>query len=713
MKVPKLFTNKPARSIALCMLIVALLPLLCGWVFYAQSNRTVRSQQQDIVDQSTQLTIQKLDADLQEMSSIALRLKERVWRLELPAEDEITAEHRLSFLDARGIMRDFLADAPSYIERIYVSREGVDYVVQDSAVLGYDVLAKNAWNGDVTAEDLRLLQDYPQSGMIVPVGENRVAFIMNLSSGSWSNVSDRQLVFVITPYYLDKIARNYGLPGAHYELCDRLGKTVLTQNEEPESDAVNIAHSFASGNYQLVSKIPREYLQASSSALSMLYFELLAITLLVGALLIRYLSHRSVMPINQLIGYIQRNYRVDDEENVEGLNLVFHAVEHMLNEHQIHLEHLRQYQEQAEMHELAEAFQGYGNSESSVSGPFVVAALYIGDFEEALDHDRIRSVVMGVSGRSFRVRCAFLPDVMCLLLEKQQGNLEMDEAERFLERLLEQLDNSGFPGIHGALSLVHHSAAETEIAYREAGMALDCFEKRPEINVLRFDDVRYTPEYFLRDWHHLDKQLTFARQIGAQEYGEARKTLGTLFPEEFLGHPNSTLAQLHLSSLKYQFLHDVDVLSGDFADSAELSRAMSRGILSCKTHRALLEKMDSMLADLKMDEPEDEIHRIKAYIRQNAFQQQLTVTSVAEAFDMPIDKLSKLFSHCAGMGVLQYIHKIRIEHACNLLLSDEKLTIAEIAGRVGYSSALTFNRAFKARYEMTPGEYRKAHACEK
>ena len=79
---------------------------------------------------------------------------------------------------------------------------------------------------------------------------------------------------------------------------------------------------------------------------------------------------------------------------------------------------------------------------------------------------------------------------------------------------------------------------------------------------------------------------------------------------------------------------------------------------------------------------------------------------------MPINRLSKLFSRCTGVGVLQYIHKIRIEEACTLLLTDESMTIADVAAQVGYTSTLTFTRAFKARYHMTPGEYRRLHASD-
>ena len=123
--------------------------------------------------------------------------------------------------------------------------------------------------------------------------------------------------------------------------------------------------------------------------------------------------------------------------------------------------------------------------------------------------------------------------------------------------------------------------------------------------------------------------------------------------------------------------------------------------------------MEGLLRDLALpdaaEEPgsgDDTLLAIKQYVRAHFADPQLSVTALAEQFGMSPNSVSKLFSRKAGMGVLQYIHKIRIENACNLILSTE-LTLSEVAQRVGYTSSLTFTRAFKARYHMSPSEWRK------
>lgn len=52
-----------------------------------------------------------------------------------------------------------------------------------------------------------------------------------------------------------------------------------------------------------------------------------------------------------------------------------------------------------------------------------------------------------------------------------------------------------------------------------------------------------------------------------------------------------------------------------------------------------------------------------------------------------------------------FIRECRLRHAC-LLLRDSTMTIADIAAASGFSRITTFNHDFKAKYELTPTEFR-------
>lgn len=71
--------------------------------------------------------------------------------------------------------------------------------------------------------------------------------------------------------------------------------------------------------------------------------------------------------------------------------------------------------------------------------------------------------------------------------------------------------------------------------------------------------------------------------------------------------------------------------------------------------------------------------------------------------------LSRLFKERVGVNFSEYLLEVKMKHACELLC-DNRYKLYEIAGRIGYDNPKNFTRAFKARYQMTPLEYRSHHS---
>ena len=78
------------------------------------------------------------------------------------------------------------------------------------------------------------------------------------------------------------------------------------------------------------------------------------------------------------------------------------------------------------------------------------------------------------------------------------------------------------------------------------------------------------------------------------------------------------------------------------------------------------------------------------------------------AMDFKITKvhLHKIFKEQMGINIYASIKSIRLQKASNLLLTNKYSTITEIANMCGYSSQSSFIKAFKARFEQTPKQWR-------
>lgn len=101
-------------------------------------------------------------------------------------------------------------------------------------------------------------------------------------------------------------------------------------------------------------------------------------------------------------------------------------------------------------------------------------------------------------------------------------------------------------------------------------------------------------------------------------------------------------------------------------------------------------------------------HRVEAvrkYVEEN-FSYELTLFSLADMFHLNETSLSGLFKQHVGITLSDYVTRLRITKA-EQLLQESNLKLSDIAMLVGYSSSSYFNSAFKKYCGKSPKEYRE------
>jgi AraC-like DNA-binding protein len=98
------------------------------------------------------------------------------------------------------------------------------------------------------------------------------------------------------------------------------------------------------------------------------------------------------------------------------------------------------------------------------------------------------------------------------------------------------------------------------------------------------------------------------------------------------------------------------------------------------------------------------ITRAKDFIKQHQTED-LSLGQVAKAVNTSTFYFCKMFKKVTGLNFTDYLSRIRIENAKNLLLNPN-LRISEIAYEVGFQSLTHFNRVFKRIVGQSPTEYR-------
>jgi AraC-like DNA-binding protein len=140
----------------------------------------------------------------------------------------------------------------------------------------------------------------------------------------------------------------------------------------------------------------------------------------------------------------------------------------------------------------------------------------------------------------------------------------------------------------------------------------------------------------------------------------------------------------------------------------------STRVLTSKEHESVIKLLSIFAQHLSMvtnqivmqqanSEP-PMITRAKEFIQKNQTED-LSLGQVAKAVNASTFYFCKMFKKATGLNFTDYLSRVRIENAKNLLLNPN-LRISEIAYEVGFQSLTHFNRVFKRIVGQSPTEYR-------
>jgi len=106
------------------------------------------------------------------------------------------------------------------------------------------------------------------------------------------------------------------------------------------------------------------------------------------------------------------------------------------------------------------------------------------------------------------------------------------------------------------------------------------------------------------------------------------------------------------------------------------------------------------------------ISKILEFMNENLCTMEMSLTYVAEHFNIRPSYLSTFFKESVGVNFITYVQDKRMEHA-RAMLVETNLPIQQIAVGVGYSDVPPFAKKFSNKYGMPPGAYRKMMHCQK
>ena len=82
-------------------------------------------------------------------------------------------------------------------------------------------------------------------------------------------------------------------------------------------------------------------------------------------------------------------------------------------------------------------------------------------------------------------------------------------------------------------------------------------------------------------------------------------------------------------------------------------------------------------------------------------------SAVMHHFSLSAARVGAAFAQGGGQSLPEYVRNCRLEHACRLMVERPTMSFVEVGNTSGYQRTTTFYHDFKARFGMTPAEYRE------
>jgi len=300
------------------------------------------------------------------------------------------------------------------------------------------------------------------------------------------------------------------------------------------------------------------------------------------------------------------------------------------------------------------------------------------------------------------------------------GDVDHNDAQFFVQQIGDKMLKSAInQPLLSSISIYVGDAkvgiANVNISFTDALRAREYAEfiAETENRVILYDETMYSCDIAWEDYDIVDAERQFTNLMMEGNYSRGNQTLREIMSyykcRDGMSLYVMRCRMFGVMNMMLNVLHEVepDLGTSFFEETNPVAR-----LLSARTHQELEDMIFQIIDRLvgcqesKTPDMQDKIIHVEHYIAAHYFDVGLGVKQVADAFDMSLPYLSRVFKKEKGIGLLNYINSYRVNKAKEIMKIDESATVAEIAQKVGYNSSQTLIRIFK-RYEgTTPGQFR-------
>jgi two-component system response regulator YesN len=270
-------------------------------------------------------------------------------------------------------------------------------------------------------------------------------------------------------------------------------------------------------------------------------------------------------------------------------------------------------------------------------------------------------------------------------------------------------------GLRIGISTEHGTPEEIRGALTEAQEALSALFARPGVACLRFEDVAGLSDTARRSLFDTagalsERMAHYEFENGAEEIRSFLAEIRESEAPDYLAKQLAFTVALGVQRLASRWVGNdtedrLDTIPDPF-EAVEHSRNISE--LEARFAGAVSHTLERIEAARAKREQDSRLDAILRYIDEH-YHELISLDDVAEFAGMHPSRFSVWFKGCMGETYIEYLTRLRISVAKQLLSRSAEVYIRDVALQVGYPDARYFSQVFKRLVGTTPRAYQHAH----
>lgn len=500
----------------------------------------------------------------------------------------------------------------------------------------------------------------------------------------------------------------------------------------------NVVISFIAStvnDWKYVTIVPESVFLEKVNLIKTITYSGIFFSFILGAILIYYFLRKNYNPINKLLNILinQPNFINEDKNNNE-YTIIENGLKNAIEDRNSITTQLNSQNLMLRIHYIEKLLKGIALDDVPVnealnsynitfnSNYFTVVLLYLEYFpkdDTALSNfndirfifSNIIEELIGQNHNGFMIEVD--GNLVCLInINKNRLAEVSSDLLKAIENSQEFISQKFHIKFTASIGAVHEDIDKIHLCYNESLEAMNYKKVLGIKHTLCFEDIdgNYHGTYY----YPLNKEQQLINFIKCGEYDGAKLTVDEIFEINFVKNQiNVDLTQCLMLNMVSTMIRAVNEVSNHSKNNfLEDLNPLSR-LLPCKSVEEMknqlvifLETFCNHMNQINNCSSNWVVNDVVPYIQKNYNDINLSVSVLAEKFDVHPVYISKVFKDEVGDGLLDFINKTRIKNSLILLKERKECNLDEISKEVGFSNVRTFSRVFKKYEGISPGKFK-------